>query len=177
MKPAAPPNPMERISLRVRRFMGTVNPKVRAVDRALAEEWLPPRLLALFATQDEADQRHGIAVARLLLRSGYASRDLIAAALLHDAGKRDAHFTPWHRTAIVVLECLAPWVLRRLARRRRGPILAPFAVHAMHAALGADMASAAGAPSRVAHLIRGHHGYTCKLDEEMCMLRWADIHA
>jgi hypothetical protein len=39
------------------------------------------------------------------------------------------------------------------------------------------MAAAAGAPPRVAQLIRGHHGHTCKLDEEMSMLRWADSHA
>lgn len=169
-------NVAESVSLRVGRFIRTAHPNLTDLDRALAEEWLPDELLVLFLSQSEADQRHAVSVARLLLRSGYASRDLIAAALLHDVGKRGAHFTPWHRTAIVLLEATMPALLRWMGRRERIGLLAPFAVHQAHSALGASLALRAGASERTARLIREHH-QPGQEDQELQMLRWADDHA
>lgn len=168
---------VERVGTRVGRFIRTAHPNLTDLDRALAEEWLPDELLALFTSQSEADQRHAVSVARLLLRSGYASRDLIAAALLHDVGKRGAHFTPWHRTAIVLLEGTAPAILRRLARWEKHELFAPFAIHLNHPTLGASLALRAGASARTATLIREHHRSDRGRDEELQMLRWADDHA
>lgn len=168
---------MQRLGLRARRFFASFRPRLDVGDRSLAEEWLTPRQLALFGSQSGADQRHSIAVARLLLRSGYSSRDLIVAALLHDVGKREATFTPWHRTAIVVLEAVAPWLLRRLAGHRRVKWLAPFWAHNVHAASGSEFAARAGATDRTVQLIRSHHSRHSKGDEELCMLTWADSHA
>lgn len=169
--------PEMRVKQRVRRFFASFHPRLDVGERSLAEEWLSPRQLALFGTQSAADQKHSIAVARLLLRSGYSSRDLIGAALLHDVGKREATFTPWHRTAIVVAEACAPWLLRLLARQRRSGLLAPFWVHATHAAISADAATRAGVSDRTAFLIREHHTHQPRDDEELCMLAWADTHA
>ncbi len=169
-------NVTERVSLRVGRFIRTARPNLTDMDRALAEEWLPDEPLVLFLSQSEADQRHAISVARLLLRTGYVSRDLIAAALLHDVGKRGARFTPWHRTAIVLLEAIAPALLRWIGRWGRHSLLAPFAVHQAHAALGASLAIRAGVSDRTAQLIREHHR-DGQDDEELQMLRWADDHA
>ena len=169
--------PETRLKQRVRRFFASFHPRLEVGDRSLAEEWLTPRQLALFGSQSGADQKHSIAVARLLLRSGYSSRDLIVAALLHDVGKREATFTPWYRTAIVVAEACAPWLLRLLARRRRSGVLAPFWAHAAHADSGSELASRAGVSERVAFLIRRHHTRRPEGDEELCMLSWADSHA
>ena len=182
MTSAAAPTPIERMAQRVRRFIHSVRPVLQSGGRSLAEEWLPADQLCLFLTQSRADQQHAINVARLLLHSGYASRDLICAALLHDVGKRAAIFTPWHRTAIVVLEACAPWALRRLGRqrpaaRRGGGWLAPFAVHLTHAAEGASLALAAGASERSAELIRRHHDRAAAGDEELQMLIRADDRA
>lgn len=168
---------VERVGLRVGRFIRTARPNLTDVDRALAEEWLPEGLLVLFLSQSQADQRHAVSVARLLLRSGCAGRDLITAALLHDVGKRGANFTPWHRTAIVLLEAVSPRLLGWLARWDRISILSPFAVHQTHAAQGASLANRAGAPARAAFLIRVHHQTDHDQDEELQMLRWADDRA
>jgi hypothetical protein len=177
MSSAAAPTPIERMALRVRRFIRTVRPGVSNIERALAEEWLPPDLLHLFLTQSQADQRHAINVARLLLRSGFASRDLICASLLHDTGKRSVAFSPWHRTAIVVLEACAPWALRRLAGHGETGWRGPFAVHLNHASDGASLALDAGATERAADLIRRHHERSTAGDEELRMLIWADDRA
>jgi hypothetical protein len=174
--PTAVASPVERLGLRARRFFASFRPRLDVGDRSLAEEWLTPRQLALFGSQSAADQRHGIAVARLLLRSGYSCRDLVVAALLHDVGKREATFTPWHRTAIVMLETGAPWLLRFLARHRQVKWLAPFWAHSVHAAAGSEFAARAGASDRAVYLIRWHHTRRPN-DEELCMLEWADNHA
>ncbi len=174
---AAVASPVERLGSRARRFFASFHPRLDVGDRSLAEEWLTPRQLALFGSQSAADQRHSIAVARVLLRSGYSSRDLIVAALLHDVGKREAAFTPWHRTAIVVAEAAAPWLLRLLARHRRVKWLAPFWAHTIHAAAGSEFAARAGVSDRAVYLIRSHHTRRPDGDEELCMLTWADSHA
>jgi len=167
----------EKVSIRVGRFIRSARPDLTDLDRALAEEWLSDGLLALFASQSEADQRHAVTVSRLLLRAGCASRDLLAAALLHDVGKRGATFTPWHRTAIALLESWAPGLLGWLARWETVGLLAPFAVHRRHADLGAELAGQAGASPRTVALIRQHHQPDHAADEEVQMLHWADDHA
>jgi len=166
----------ERVTHRVSRFLHSVGPTITRLDRALAEEWLTHEELRLFLSQSEADQRHAIAVARLLLQAGYASHDLVVAALLHDAGKREASYTPWHRTAIALLEAWAPRMLRWLSRRR-SRLLAPFAAHVAHPGRGALLALAAGASERCACLVRRHHDSAGECDQELAMLRWADDHA
>ncbi|MGI6209049.1 MAG: hypothetical protein ACOYEW_12670 [Anaerolineae bacterium] len=169
--------PVERVTARVYRFIRAARPNVTNLDRALAEEWLTGQQLVLFLSQSEADQRHAICVTRLLLSSGYSSRDLITAALLHDVGKRGACFTPWHRTAIVLLEALCPPLLRWLSRWERYSILAPFALHLRHPRESAALARDAGASPRAVRLIRNHHHQERDHDEESHMLRWADDRA
>jgi len=172
------PTALERVTLRVSRFVRTVRPHVTNLDRALAEEWLSSDLLSLFLCQSEADQRHAINVTRLLLRNGYSSRDLIAAALLHDLGKCQAAFTPWHRSLIVILDTYAPWGLQWLAKYERYRLLAPFAAYTRHATVGAELARGAGASERTVYLIKKHHDKsTSPDDDDLNMLKWADQHA
>ena len=167
---------IERVTHRVYQFIRAMHPELADVDRAFAEEWLTPELLALFLTQSPADQEHSVRAARLLLSHGHSSRDLVTAALLHDVGKSAGHFTPWHRTAIVILESWAPRLLGWLAKQKV-PFLSPFAVHCAHAQRGALLAREAGASELTAELIRLHHEAALGADEELTMLRWADDHA
>jgi hypothetical protein len=61
----------------------------------------------------------------------------------------------WHRVAGVLLEAFAPSTLRRLARADPDSWRHPFHLYLHHAALSADMASAAGCSARAAAFIRG----------------------
>ena len=115
---------------------------------------LPPDGAALFASMPVADRRHGLDVADELLRAGYDDPDLLGAALLHDAAK--GHRTRlWHRVAAVLLEALAPSVLRRLADPDPASWRHPFHLYLHHAPMSADMALAAGCAPRLAAFIRG----------------------
>jgi hypothetical protein len=103
------------------------------------------------------DRAHHLRVYRLLVESGQTDPDLLLAGLLHDAGKADdrGRVNAAHRTAHVLLRRLSPSQYERLAVEgcwfRHGLWLN---IH--HAALGAEIASQAGASDRCCSLIRAH---------------------
>jgi hypothetical protein len=73
-----------------RRFFGSLRPGgPGAADEAWARSHLLPGEVALWAQLSDADRRHAIGVARdVVARLGPdATRPVVAAALLHDAGK------------------------------------------------------------------------------------------
>ncbi len=61
----------------------------------------------------------------------------------------------WHRVAGVLLEGVAPSVLRRLASRDPGSWRHPFHLYLHHAQISAEMAVAAGCAARTGAFIRG----------------------
>ena len=99
---------------RVGQFVAHVRARVDPSEEALVERVLPPSAQMLFREMPVADRRHGLDVAHRLLASGHDDRDLLAAALLHDAGKGH-RLRLWHRVSGVLLEAVAPGALRRLA--------------------------------------------------------------
>lgn len=101
-----------------------------------------------------ADRRHGLEVARRLLAAGFDDPELLAAALLHDAGKGH-RLRVWHRTAGVLLGALTPRLLQRIASPDPASAGYPFHLYLEHAAISADAALAAGCSPRTAALIRG----------------------
>lgn len=115
---------------------------------------LPERGVALFESMPVADRRHGLDVAERLLRSGQDDHDLLAAALLHDAAKGH-RMRLWHRVAGVLLEALAPSVLRRLASSDPSSWRHPFHLYLHHQPMSADLAAGAGLPPRVGAFICG----------------------
>lgn len=125
-------------------------------DLSVLATMLPPKGRLLFATMSKADQRHSMEVYRRLVATGCADPDLLAAALLHDCGKGSGRVRLWIRPPFVLLRSFAPRVLAWLAQDaqwwRR-----PFYHAWWHAEIGADLAAAAGLPSRVVLLIRAHH--------------------
>lgn len=110
--------------------------------------------VALFETMPVADRRHGLDVAERLLRAGHDDRDLLAAALLHDAAKGH-RMRLWHRVSGVLLEALAPSLLRRLASADPSSWRHPFHLYLHHAPLSATLCAEAGCPPRVGAFIRG----------------------
>lgn len=139
---------------RVAQFFGHLTARVSADDAALARELLPPAAGALFARMPVADRRHGLDVVAHLLAEGWDDRDLLAAALLHDAAKGE-RMRLWHRVGGVLLEAFAPGLLRRLARDDPASWRYPWHLYLHHAELSAQAALAAGCAERTAAFIRG----------------------
>lgn len=159
---------------RVRQFVRTIVAARRPVDEGyvwaqLRELTAGRALFELFKTMPLPEQHHGIRVCQALRAAGFDAPELLAAALLHDVGKRVAPLSLWERVVVVLVEQIAPVLAARwgrcppgapaaVARWRRG-----FMVRRCHAQWGAELAAAAGAPARTVALIRRHD--TPELDD------------
>src|SRR5947207_4490533 len=95
----------------VRQQLGFVAP-LTTEERVEVACWLPPSALPLFQTMSAVDQRHSLRVCRGLQARGCTDKDMLAAALLHDVGKRGVPF--WTRPAIVLGKKLGPRLLKGL---------------------------------------------------------------
>jgi len=157
---------------RARQVGSALRPKVTDEERKEARRVLGDRLFALFGAMDGADQRHCLDVYNAARRAGCKDREALTAALIHDCGKapsdEDGRIRLWHRVTYVVLEAIAPGMLRRLARRPGGLRLLD-----RHAERGIEIAEAHGATAEVLDLMRGmEDGETA--DEQVRLLRAAD---
>jgi hypothetical protein len=139
---------------RVGQFVAHVRARVDPHEVELVRRVLPDGGVRLFEAMPVADRRHGLDVAERLLRAGHDDPDLVGAALLHDAAKGERMRLP-HRVAGVLLEALAPSVLRRLADPRPASWRHPFHLYLHHERMSAELALAAGCSERLAGFIRG----------------------
>ncbi len=139
---------------RVAQFVGHLTARVESQHEAGALLILPPRARPIFSGMPVADRRHALDVLARLESGGFTDRDLLVAALLHDAAKGH-RMRLWHRVAGVVLEAIAPRLLARLADASTGSWRYPFHLYLEHPRLSADLALAAGCSPRSAALIRG----------------------
>lgn len=166
-----------RVTHRVTQFFATLLAPFLPVAMPYAAAHLTPTLLALFRRMSRAEQRHGIALCRRLEAQGWRDPDLLAAALLHDAGKIQAPPRLWERVFVVLAEHFLP---ERAAAWRSGAARwqRPFAARRYHAEWGANLAAEAGASPRAVALIRRHHdapgGATPGADEALPALQAAD---
>jgi hypothetical protein len=143
-----------RPAYRVRQFRDHLRARVSAEERAAAHAVLPPHATALFDAMPVADQRHALDVVDRLLASGQTDADLLAAALLHDAGK-GRRIRLWHRVVTVLVEAVAPSRLEGLGSPDPGSWRHPFYIQRHHEALSARAALDAGCSPRVAAFIAG----------------------
>jgi len=142
---------------RAGQFFRSLRPVITAADQETILAYLPtPGLRRLFARMDPVDQQHALAAFHALRRAGETDPDLLAAVLLHDAGKSLARVRLWHRVLVVLLGALAPGWLPALASAPPGSWRYPLAVYCNHPALGAELAAAAGATPLMVRLIRLH---------------------
>jgi hypothetical protein len=105
------------------------------------------------------DRQHALKVMAALQGNGHTDPDLMAAALLHDAGKtvqQDSPLRLWHRVAVVLLRAFWPSMLDRIAQDRPGDWRQPFHVQQCHGAIGAELARKAGCSQRTVALIEHH---------------------
>lgn len=119
-------------------------------ERAAVAELLSPAQADLFDRMHPADRRHGLNVAHTLRADGVGEPDVLAAALLHDAGKGDTGLVP--RVVHSLGQAYGPGV-GRIARRFPG-MAAALDRLARHAELSAGLAAAAGCSERTVELIR-----------------------
>ncbi len=139
---------------RVAQFVSHVRARVEPEETAFARRTLGEPTARLFDAMPVADRRHALDVAERLLAQGHDDRDLLTAALLHDAAKGD-RLRLWHRVAGVLLAALAPGLLRRLAEPDSASWRHPFHLFLHHSTLSADLAARAGASGRAVAFIRG----------------------
>lgn len=139
---------------RVGQLVAHVRARVDPAEEVLVRRVLPPGGVALFDRMPVADRRHGLDVAERLLQSGFDDADLLGAALLHDAAK-GRRMRLWHRVAGVLLEAVAPALLRRLASPDARSWRHPFHLYLHHGPMSADLARDAGCGDRLAGFIRG----------------------
>jgi len=148
------------------RFVGALSP---AGPSAADEEWAASHLLpgerALWGQMSGPDRRHGVAVARdvvAALRKQGPSREVVAAALLHDVGKLDARLGTFSRVGVTL--AAMTWGRERLvtsgegARGRRPRRLrSRVAAYLSHDKLGARLLEDAGSDPLTVAWAREHH--------------------
>lgn len=139
---------------RVGQLVAHVRARVDPVEEAFVRRILPQPAFELFEAMPVADRRHGLDVAERLMARGHDDRELLAAALLHDVAKGH-RMRLWHRVTAVLLESLAPSVLRRLADANPWSWRHGFHLYLHHAPMSADLVQGAGCAPRVGGFIRG----------------------
>jgi len=139
---------------RLGQFVSHLTARVTPDEEATAHRILPGTAWPLFDGMPVADRRHGLDVARRLLERDIDDRELLAAALLHDAAK-GRRLRLWHRVSGVVLARLAPSLLKRLASPDEGNRGRMWWIFLHHARLSAEAAREAGLSERAARFISG----------------------
>jgi hypothetical protein len=134
-------------------MLSALSARVADADLAEADAHLPPGARSLFRRTPHDGQAHALRVLRELKRAGEAHPSLLAAALLHDAGKSAARITPLIRSLFVVFKRLAPGRLQKLEAvgwRK------PFVALRDHPSIGATWAREAGCDPMTVSLIARH---------------------
>ena len=160
------------VCYRVGQFLQALIARVPEEETEKAIRLLEPEARGLFRRQAIQDQHHALAVYQTLHRAGHTNPQLLAAALLHDAGKAAGRLSAWQRAVIVLLDRFAPHLLGHLSREhvqghaQSGSAelteVVPrswrrhFAVHTRHPEIGALWAQEAGCAPLTVALIRRH---------------------
>jgi hypothetical protein len=149
---------LQRVYYRSSQFFRAVGAQVTDDDRALVESVLStPSQQALFDRMPAADQRHAVALQRLLCAEGHDYPALMQAALLHDVAKSGAGITIFHRVAVVLLQAFRPaWLAWLVRDAEEGCWRRPFARYVEHPVIGARWAEAAGCLPMAVSIIRRH---------------------
>ena len=158
---------------RIRQFLAALIARVSDADLAEADAHLPPAARALFRRMPRDGQSHALRVLRDLKRAGETHPSLLAAALLHDAGKSAARLGAMTRSIIVVMRRVAPAQLDRLSAGPAAGWRRPFVAQRDHPRIGAEWARQAGCDELTASLIARHQDCVERgsLSEEDRLLR------
>lgn len=140
---------------RVGQFWRHASARVTPEERANAERVLGPLAILFFALPVN-DQRHGLDVLETVTQlEGQPSHLLQQAALLHDLGKSEAHFSVIERSLTVFLRAASPKALKAL-QRSRPEFARRYRMYADHARIGGERLRSAGA-AELAAIVAEHH--------------------
>lgn len=143
----------------VRRFAGSLRPGgPPPADAAWAEASLLGGERALWRRMSGADRRHAVLVARRTTEAlgPRATRDVIAAALLHDVGKVDSGLGPVRRALATVAGLAGGHDAAERWRHRHGPA-GRVGRYLCHDEIGSRMLDAAGSEGTTVAWAREHH--------------------
>ncbi len=159
-----------RLFYRFQQFFGGAFARVSDGDRREADAVLNAPAGAWFHSLPRDLQWHGVQVMHDLKRAGVERSDVLAAALLHDAGKASGPNGPLARTFVVLALRLAPdWSAWRKAidyRSARG-IDRVLAIAYQHPQIAAEKAAACGCDPVTIDLIRYHQDYRRGQDDPL----------
>lgn len=162
-----------RLLYRFQQFFGGVFARVSADERREADAVLNPPAREWFHSLPRDLQWHGVQVMHDLKRAGVDRSDVLAAALLHDAGKAEGPNGPLVRTFIVLARHLAPdWSARRqrLDYRAARGIDRVLAMARQHPQIAAEKAEACGCDPVTIDLIRHHQDAARGQDDALLQL-------
>ena len=166
--------PFPRLAYRSRQFRrALLGPKTPVAD-SLLRPHLSPAQISLFRRMQPSEQAHASEVFARLTDVGQADPDLLAAALLHDAGKIRSPLTLPDRVLIVLGKRLFPQAVKRWGTGEPNGLHRPFVTAAQHPTWGAELASAAGAAPRTCDLILRHQDVPSADDPLLAALQEAD---
>lgn len=147
-----------RVYYRLLQTWRTLTSKPQSSELLEIKSVLSPGLYSLFIQMHPSEQAHSIAVYKDLQNQDIQNKDLLAAALLHDAGKNRYPLSVWERITIVLGETFFPEKAKIWSEGEPEGWKRPFVVAHRHAEWGADLAAQAGASRLTADLIRRHKG-------------------
>jgi hypothetical protein len=162
-----------RIFYRARQFFGGLSARVSDAEVRAAEAVLNPSAYAWFRSLPRDLQWHGLQVMHDLQHAGIDRPDMLAAALLHDAGKAEGASGPLVRAFIVLAVQLAPdWSARRkeINYREAQGIDRVLAIAYQHPQIAAEKAIACGCDPITIDLIRYHQDYRRGKDDALLQL-------
>ena len=162
-----------RIFYRARQFFGGLFARVSDADMRAAEAVLTPAAYAWFCSLPRDLQWHGLQVMHDLQHAGIDRSDMLAAALLHDAGKAEGASGPLVRAFSVLAVQLAPdWSARRkeLDYREAQGIDWVLASAYQHPQIAAEHAAQCGCDPVTIDLIRYHQDYRRSQDDALLRL-------
>lgn len=139
-----------------------------------ADEWAVRHLLAaevvLWQRMSSQDRRHSIGVARRVVAhlGARATREVVAAALLHDVGKVDSHLGTFLRVVATASAKVAGHGTAELWVRSSG-VTRRIGLYLKHPSIGGDLLGMAGSDPFTETWAREHHLPVddCTLDSEL----------
>jgi hypothetical protein len=143
----------------IRRFFGSLRPGgLQPADDAWAVDRMTPGEVGLWRRMSAADRRHAVVVARRVdtTLGPAATREVLAAALLHDVGKIESGFGPVRRAAATVAGMIGSHAAATRWRSRPG-LVGRVGRYLCHDEIGARMLAEAGSDALTIAWAREHH--------------------